>query len=222
MTSALETVCQEPLPRERVLFVRVNVQRRGERNTVTSSAQRAEQYPATFGYLLMVAQDRCASSKAFRKRGIIATDVKGLVISVLVVAASVHDNAIGIALLDKVTATAPTVAKVWVDAGFKEAVVEHGARLGIDVEIIQRKPATCGFTPQPKRWLVEQTLGTLMLHRRLARDYETRPASSVAWIHWSMTGVMLRRLTRTTTATWRDPPGGRHPHRAGAPKPGSS
>lgn len=35
-----------------------------------------------------------------RKRGI-ATDVIGVVISVIVVAASMHDNAIGIALLDK-------------------------------------------------------------------------------------------------------------------------
>nr|WP_107057663.1 IS5 family transposase [Streptomyces sp. NRRL S-646] len=139
-----------------------------------------------------------------RKRGI-ATDVIGLVIAVLVVAASVHDNAIGTALLDKVTATAPTVTKAWVDAGFKEAVVEHGARLGIDVEIVQREPGTRGFTPQSKRWVDEQTLGTLMLHRRLVRDYETRTASSVAWIHWSMTDVMLHRLTRTTTATWRDP-----------------
>ncbi|MEU8924878.1 transposase [Kitasatospora sp. NPDC048545] len=42
-----------------------------------------------------------------RKRGI-ATDVLGLVIAVVVVAASVHDNAIGIALLDKVAASAPT------------------------------------------------------------------------------------------------------------------
>jgi transposase len=132
--------------------------------------------------------------------------VIGLVIAVLVVAASTHDNAIGIALLDKVAASAPTVAKAWVDAGFKEAVVEHGARLGIDVEIVQRKPGAKGFTPQPKRWVVEQTLGTFMLHRRLTRDYETRTASSAAWIHWSMTDVMLCRLTRTTTATWRDPP----------------
>ncbi|GGY13281.1 hypothetical protein GCM10010326_00650 [Streptomyces xanthochromogenes] len=84
--------------------------------------------------------------------------------------------------------------------------MEYGARLGIDVEIVQRNPGTKGFAPQPKRWVVEQTLGTLMLHRRLARDYETRTASSVAWIHWSMTDVMLRRLTRTVTATWRDPP----------------
>nr|WP_251076526.1 transposase [Streptomyces benahoarensis] len=109
-----------------------------------------------------------------RKRGI-ATEVIGLVIAVIVVAASVHDNAIGIALLDKTAASAPTVTKAWVDAGFKEAVVEHGACLGIDVEIVHREPGARGFTPQPKRWVVEQTLGTLMLHRRLVRDYEARP-----------------------------------------------
>ncbi|GAA3634300.1 hypothetical protein GCM10022420_003910 [Streptomyces iranensis] len=32
-----------------------------------------------------------------------------------------------------------------------------------------------GFVPQPKRWVVEQVNGTLMLHRRLARDYGHRP-----------------------------------------------
>ncbi|MFE2070614.1 transposase [Streptomyces sp. NPDC059467] len=81
-----------------------------------------------------------------RKRGI-ATGVLGLIIAVVVVvvvvvvvgAASVHDDAIGIALLDNVAATAPTVTKGWVDAGFKQAVVEHGARFGIDVEIVQRE-----------------------------------------------------------------------------------
>jgi hypothetical protein len=145
-----------------------------------------------------------------RKRGI-ATDVLGLIIAVVVTAASVHDNAIGIALLDKVAATAPTVTKGWVDAGFKQAVVEHGACLGIDVEIVQREPGARGFTPEPKRRVVEQTFGTLLLHRRLARDYETRPASSVAMIHWSMTDVMLRRLTRTAPR-----PGAIHPRRAGA------
>ncbi|MFF2808088.1 IS5 family transposase [Streptomyces sp. NPDC058000] len=140
-----------------------------------------------------------------RKRGI-ATDVLGLIIAVVVTATSVHDNAIGIALLDKVAAAAPTVTKRWVDAGFKQAVVEHGADLGNDVEIVQREPGARGFTPEPKRWVVEQTFGTLMLHRRLVRDYETLPASSVAMIHWSMTDVMLRRLTRTATPTWRDAP----------------
>lgn len=45
-----------------------------------------------------------------------------------------------------------------------------------------------------------------MRHRRLARDYEAKPASAVAMIHWSMVDVMTRRLTRATTPTWRDPP----------------
>ncbi|WP_438490231.1 transposase [Streptomyces sp. S186] len=85
------------------------------------------------------------------KRGI-ATDVLGLVIEVVVAAASVHDNAIGITLLDKVAASAPTVTKAWVDAGFKNAAVEHATRLGIDVEIAQREPGARGFTPEPKRW----------------------------------------------------------------------
>ena len=49
--------------------------------------------------------------------------------------------------------------------------------LGIDVEIVERNPADKGFVPQPKRWVVEQTYGILMLHRRLVRDYEHRPAS---------------------------------------------
>jgi len=98
------------------------------------------------------------------------------------------------------------VTKRWVDAGFKHAVVKHGARLGIDVEIVQRDPGTRGFTPERKRWVVEQTMGTLLLHRRLVRDYETRPASSMVMVHWSMTDVMLRRLTAPPPPTWRDAP----------------
>ncbi|MCX4974996.1 IS5 family transposase [Streptomyces sp. NBC_00620] len=140
-----------------------------------------------------------------RKRGI-ATDVLGLLIAVIVVAASVHDNAIGITLLDKVAAANPSVTKGWVDAGFKNAVVEHGRSLGIDVEVVSRDPQAKGFAPIPKRWVAEQTFGTLMLHRRLARDYEALPASAVSMIYWSMTDVMARRITGTTTPTWHDPP----------------
>lgn len=56
----------------------------------------------------------------------IATDVISPVIAVMVVVASVQDNAIGAGLLDKVTGAAPAMTKAWVNAGFKEAVVEHG------------------------------------------------------------------------------------------------
>ncbi|MEV0115056.1 transposase [Streptomyces sp. NPDC050844] len=127
----------------------------------------------------------------------------GLLIAVIVVAASVHDNAIGITLLDKVAAANPSVTKGWVDAGFKNAVVEHGRSLGIDVEVVSRDPQTKGFAPILKRWVVEQTFGTLMLHCRLARDHEAPPVSAVSMIYWSMTDVLARRITGTTTPTWK-------------------
>jgi transposase len=137
-----------------------------------------------------------------RKRGL-AVDVLGLVIAVVVMAASTHDNAAGIALLDQVAAQTDTVTKALVDQGFKNTVVAHGATLGIDVEIVERNPADKGFIPQPKRWVVEQTNGTLMLHRRLVRDYEHHPASSESRVYWAMSDVMARRVTGTSGPTWR-------------------
>lgn len=44
-----------------------------------------------------------------------------------------------------------------------------------------------------------------MLHRRLARDYETLSARSEAMIHLAMTDLMARRLTGEATISWRDP-----------------
>ncbi|MFF2431668.1 IS5 family transposase [Streptomyces mirabilis] len=146
-----------------------------------------------------------AKRVAGRKRGL-AVDVLGLVIAVTVLAASVHDNAAGITLLDQVAVAAGgSVSKALVDQGFKNQVVTHGAALGIDVEIVRRNPEEQGFVPQPKRWRVEQTFGILILHRRLVRDYEHRPASSASRVYWAMTHVIARRLTDTNTLTWRDP-----------------
>lgn len=138
-----------------------------------------------------------------RKRGL-AVDVLGLVIAVTVLAASDHDNAFGIALLGQV-APVGTIKKALVDQGFKKTVVEHGTTVGIDVEIVERNPTDkgTGFVPQAKRWVVEQTLGILMLFRRLVRDYESRPKSSESRVRWAMIDVIARRLTGQTTPTWR-------------------
>jgi transposase len=139
-----------------------------------------------------------------RKRGL-AVDTLGLIIAVVVMAASATDNQIGVALLDRVVAHTPTVTKAWVDAGFKDDVQIHGAINGIDVEQVRRSDTKPGFVPVAKRWIVEQVHGTLMLHRRLVREYETRPASSESRTWWAATANLVRRLTGTTTASWRHP-----------------
>ncbi|WP_405698582.1 hypothetical protein OG209_00410 [Streptomyces sp. NBC_01383] len=156
-----------------------------------------------------------------RERGI-TTDLLGL----LVVATSVHDKAIGITVLGQVADANLAGSKGRVDAGFNNAVLDHGAALGINVKMVRRDPDHKCFASAPKRWIVEQTFGMLMLRRCLARDYETLPASSASWIRWSMTDVMTRRLTATATMAWRDPPPARPlgPVRTGgseyAPVPG--
>jgi transposase len=139
---------------------------------------------------------------AGRKRGL-AVDVLGLVVAVVVLAASAHENTAGIALLDRVAAQAGTVSTALVDQGFKNSVAAHGATVGIDVQVVERNPADKGFVPQPKRWVVEQTYGILSFHRRLVRDYEHRLASSESRVYWAMTDVMARRLTGTSTPAWR-------------------
>nr|WP_243707201.1 transposase [Micromonospora sp. KC606] len=138
-----------------------------------------------------------------RKRGL-AVDALGLIIAVVVTAASVTDNVIGVNLLDKVKAHTPTATKAWVDAGSKDDVQIHGAVHGIDVEQVKRSDTTTGFVPIARRRVVEQTNDTLMLHRRLVREYDSRPASAVSRIWWASTANLVRRLIGITTKSWRD------------------
>ncbi len=129
-------------------------------------------------------------------------DVPGLVIAVVVLAASAHENAAGTALLDQVTASTPTVTTALAGQGFKSPVAAHAAA-GIGVQVLERNPAGKGFVPQPKRWAVEQAFGILSFRRRLVRDYEHKPASSASRVHWAMTGVMARRLAGASVPSWR-------------------
>ena len=137
-----------------------------------------------------------------RKRGVI-TDALGLILAVTVTAASLSDNAIGIRLLSQVKNAYPTISKAWAGTGFKNAAVEHGATIGIDVEVVPRNTQTRGFHVLKRRWAVERTLGWLMLHRRLARDHETLTSSSEAMIHIASIDNLTRRITDETTLTWR-------------------
>jgi transposase len=92
-----------------------------------------------------------------RKRHI-ATDVLGLLLTVIVTAASVQDSTAGQQVLDRIAVEHPTVSATWVDGGDNNAVVNHGALLGIQVDVVKR-PTAKGFQVLPRRWVVERTLG---------------------------------------------------------------
>ncbi len=139
-----------------------------------------------------------------RKRHI-ATDILGLLLVVVITAASIQDTNAGKDVVDMLAAHHPAVSKVWVEGGYKLRFAEHAAAAGVDVEVVAKEPGQRGFKVLPRRWVAERTLGWLMLHRRLVREDEARPEPARSMIHWAMIDNMSRRLTEESTPTWRRP-----------------
>ncbi|MFI0229392.1 IS5 family transposase [Streptomyces sp. NPDC017086] len=131
-----------------------------------------------------------------RKRHIVV-DTLGLVLAVMVTAASVTDRGAGQTLLVRLRGRHWRVTRVWADGGYSGHLVDFARGvLHVALTVVRRSDDTSGFTVLPKRWLVERTFAWLMHSRRLARDYETRTDTSQAVIQWSMSMVMSRRLMR--------------------------
>ena len=59
---------------------------------------------------------------------------------------------------------------------------------------MQRREGAVGFEVQPKRWIVERTLGWFNLFRRLSKDYEYYPETSESMVYLASIRLMLRRL----------------------------
>lgn len=133
-----------------------------------------------------VSQGIDAGKKIKGRKRHVATDTLGLLLVASVTAASVQDSVGGKQVLDRLAADYPTVSMAWVDGGYNNSVIRHGAQRGIAVEVVKR-PTAKGFRVLPRRWVVERTLGWLMQHRRLARDYEALPQRSRTMMHWAMT-----------------------------------
>ncbi|WP_329059294.1 IS5 family transposase [Streptomyces sp. NBC_01453] len=135
-----------------------------------------------------------------RRRHVI-TDCLGLILMVLVTAADVTDRHAARAMLPRLRTRFRKITLVWADGGYTGALVDWAMeKLQLTLQIVKRSDDMQGFVVLPRRWVVERTLGWLLRTRRLARDYETRPDSSEAFIYFSQTMLMARRLARTAAA----------------------
>ncbi|MFD7057582.1 IS5 family transposase [Streptomyces mirabilis] len=133
-----------------------------------------------------------------RRRHVI-TDCLGLLLMVLVTAADVTDRQAARIMLPRLRVRFRKISLVWADGGNTGVLVDWAKeKLQLTLQIVKRSDDMKGFVVLPRRWVVERTLGWLLRTRRLARDYETLPASSEAFIHFSATMLMTRRLARTT------------------------
>jgi transposase len=129
-----------------------------------------------------------------RKRHLVV-DCLGLLLAVLVTAASTTDRDAAHAVLPPLRARYFRLKLIWADSSYSGALVEWaGAALRLVLQVVKRAEDTVGFAVLPRRWVVERTNGWLLRTRRLARDYERTTTAAEAMIYWSMTALMTRRL----------------------------
>jgi transposase len=142
-----------------------------------------------------------------RKRHI-AVDTLGLVLAVVVTAASVQDRDGAYRLLALLRERLSTISLVWADGGYAGRLVSwtHTV-LALTLTIVKRKDDTTGFVVLPRRWVVERTFGWLLRYRRLVRDYERRSEHHEAMVLWATVTIMTRQLDRTRSGTPPHPDG---------------
>jgi transposase len=137
-----------------------------------------------------------AAKKVNGRKRHLAVDTLGLLLVVLVTAASVQDRDGARPLLWRLRVAQRRLRLVWADAAYAgKLVVWAAAALGLRVEIVRRRLAHA-FKVLPRRWVVERTFAWISRHRRTVRDYERLPDHHQAMVTWAMITVMTRRLAR--------------------------
>ena len=139
-----------------------------------------------------------AAKKVNGRKRHIAVDVMGLILDVVITAASVQDRDGARPLLWNTHRACAGVRLIWADAGYHAAkLTTWAATLTMTLQIVaKRDPRT--FEILPRRWVVERTFAWISKHRRTTRDYEHLPASHEAMILWAMIALMTRRLAQPT------------------------
>jgi len=113
----------------------------------------------------------------------IVVDTIGLLVVVLVTAASVQDRDGGRLVLNKARMAMPSIVLVWADGGYAGRCVEFARRvLRITLHIVRKPAGQRDFEVLPRRWVVERTLSWLVRCRRLGHDYERLPAHAEAMV----------------------------------------
>jgi transposase len=137
---------------------------------------------------------RDAGKKVNGRKRHLAVDTMGLLLVVLVTAASVQDRDAARPLPWRLRVSYRGIRLCWADAGYAGKLVAWAADvLHLVVEIVRKRTGQSTFEVLPRRWVVERTLAWISKHRRCVRDYERLPAHHAAT--GRRLGVMARRAS---------------------------
>jgi putative transposase len=132
----------------------------------------------------------------------VLVDTLGLLLIVVVTAASVQDREGAMSLLDALRYRFSRLRLIWADQAYAGELVawlwDRRPWRKIRLEIVKRPEGIKGFLLLPKRWIVERTFAWLGRCRRLSKDDEYLTQTSETMIRVAMIHLMVRRLARMT------------------------
>ena len=129
-----------------------------------------------------------------RKRHII-TDTLGLLLSVVVHAANVHDSKGAPDVIITLKGRFNRLVKIVADGGYRgELIDKTKAAFGFVLDIVLRPKESPKFKVIPKRWVVERTFSWFESYRRLSKDFEYLTDTSETMIQMAMIRLMLNRI----------------------------
>ena len=136
-----------------------------------------------------------AAKKVKGRKRHVAVDTQGLLLGVLVHAASTQDADSAGDLLRRIKPLYNWLRAVFADSIYDRlAVLLACFLLGLTLIVVRRVAGTKGFVLLPRRWVVERTIGWLSRWRRLSKDYEQPPEVAEAMVTLAMIRLMLHRL----------------------------
>jgi transposase len=122
----------------------------------------------------------------------IAVDVNGLLLAVVVTAASIQDRDAAHRLLAALRGSFSTIRLLWANGGYPERLlIWANDALTLTMQIIKPIPGATGLHVRPRICVVERSFAWINKHRRCVRDYETTSRL-----------VMVVIMARWTMASW--------------------
>jgi putative transposase len=124
-------------------------------------------------------------------------DTLGLLLHAVITSASVQDREGGRLVLSTLFGRFPFLEKLFADSAYAGPLFRDGlAKVmpNLETEIVGRGDQGKGFVVQPKRWIVERTIGWLGRCRRLAKDWENLNHTALAFLRLASIRLMLRKL----------------------------
>jgi putative transposase len=149
-----------------------------------------------------------------RKRHVLV-DTLGLLLAVTITAASVQDRDGAAAVVALACSKVPGLARLYVDGAYAGQCAHalEAAHASLTVEVVRHpanghqrvfhenqlplwsKPApVAGFTPLPKRWVVERTHAWNERSRRLVMHHDRSLVTATAWVWLAEARILANRL----------------------------